>query len=179
MDYPVLNQAPNIAQGVVPGYLSADGKFVPVSAATPIPVTGGESGVVTANGIGAVDDPKVIDSEDDSSLIQSNKGQLDLQQQILDRLSDDWSYLNLIANGTSAAIVTGTGVVRVMVNKKGASSNVLEIYDNLTGSGTKIATIDTTDRTGLYDYRARFGTGLSVVLGTGTAADVTILYRAD
>lgn len=40
MDYPVLNQAPDIVQGVVPGYLDGDGKFVPASAANPNPVTG-------------------------------------------------------------------------------------------------------------------------------------------
>jgi hypothetical protein len=46
MDYPVLNQAPNVAQGVVPGYLDANGNFIPASAANPLPVSFGRSAAV-------------------------------------------------------------------------------------------------------------------------------------
>lgn len=88
------------------------------------------------------------------------------------------SFLNVAANGTSAAIKTGAGVLLgVSINTKGASANVLTIYDSLTGSGTKIGTFDTTAGPAYIPLNAAFATGLSAVLATGTAADITFVYR--
>ena len=87
-------------------------------------------------------------------------------------------YRNLNANGTTT-VKSGRGVLHsITVNKKGASANIATVYDNTAGSGTVIAVIDTVNmnaQTLLYDLA--FNTGLTVVLATGTAADITITYR--
>lgn len=85
--------------------------------------------------------------------------------------------LNLFANATTL-VKTGEGILHtITINTKGASSNTLKIYDGLTASGTLLATVDTTITvtTLLFDFK--FFTGLCIVIGTGTAADVTIMWR--
>jgi hypothetical protein len=85
-------------------------------------------------------------------------------------------YANLNANGTTT-LKSGKGFLsKVTINTKGASANTLTLYDNTTGSGTKIATIDTTAG-GTLPYDIEFSTGLTAVLATGTAADVTISFK--
>lgn len=87
------------------------------------------------------------------------------------------SYLNVTANTAGTTIKSGQGtLVAVMINTKGASGNVLTMYDNTAASGTKIATIDTTASLTFLPYNAAFGTGLTIVLATGTAADLTFTY---
>jgi len=65
----------------------------------------------------------------------------------------------------------------ITINTKGASANTATVYDNTAGSGTKIATIDTTASVGTLRFDAAFSTGLTIVTATGTAADITVLYR--
>lgn len=87
------------------------------------------------------------------------------------------NFLNVTANTAATTIKTGAGtLVAVMINTKGASGNVLTMYDNTTNSGTKIATIDTTASLTFLPYNAGFSTGLTIVLATGTAADLTFTY---
>lgn len=84
----------------------------------------------------------------------------------------------LAANATTL-VRTGAGVLHgITINTKGASSNTLKIYDGLSASGTLMATIDTTATPGLWEYDMTFTTGLTIVIGTGTAADVTVLWTA-
>lgn len=86
-------------------------------------------------------------------------------------------YANLAANATTV-IQAGAGRLHsVLINTIGATGNVCTIYDNTAGSGTKIATIDTTIAAApprIYDVE--FKTGLTVVIGTGTAADITVTW---
>lgn len=85
---------------------------------------------------------------------------------------------NLTSNALTNAIKSGPGVLHsVTINKKGASSNLLVLYDSLTASGTPFATIDTTLGQATLIYDAAFNTGLSTNMITGTAADVTLTYR--
>ena len=57
-------------------------------------------------------------------------------------------------------------------------ANTATVYDNTAGSGTKIATIDTTlGRAVALILDVAFATGLTVVTATGTAADLTVAYR--
>ena len=87
------------------------------------------------------------------------------------------SFTHISANGTSAAIKTGAGVlVSATVNTAGAAANVLTLYDSLTGTGTVIAVIDAT-AIGQRLSNLKFTTGLSAVLATGTAADITLVWR--
>jgi hypothetical protein len=85
-------------------------------------------------------------------------------------------YQNLSANGTTT-IKSGEGVLHaIAINTKGATGNTATIYDNTSGSGTKIATIDTTSQIQTLLYDINFTTGLTVVLASGTAADITVSY---
>lgn len=87
-----------------------------------------------------------------------------------------FNYTNLAANATTV-IRTGPGILHaITVNTQGASSNVLTVYDNTAGSGTKIATIDSTVDYGTLLYDVTFSTGLTIVIGTGTAADITVSW---
>lgn len=86
------------------------------------------------------------------------------------------AFSNLAANATTTLKI-GKGWLRgVTINTKGASANTLTIYDNTAGSGTKIATIDTTVG-GEFNYDLQFNTGLTVVMATGTAADITVTWK--
>lgn len=88
-----------------------------------------------------------------------------------------FSPLNLLANATTL-VKTGEGVLHhITINTKGASSNTLKIYDGLTAAGTLLATVDTTIGVGTFLYDMKFLTGLTVVMATGTPADITIMYR--
>lgn len=87
------------------------------------------------------------------------------------------AYLNITANTAGTTVKTGQGtLVAVMINTKGASGNVVTFYDNTAASGTKIATIDTTSSLTYLPYNAAFTIGLTVVMATGTPADITLMY---
>lgn len=86
------------------------------------------------------------------------------------------SFVNLSGNATTM-LKSGRGWLRgVTINKAGASANTLTIYDNTAGSGTKIATLDTTAGT-TFNYDLQFNVGLTVVMATGTAADITVTWK--
>lgn len=86
------------------------------------------------------------------------------------------SFKNIAANGTTVAKAAPGNLISLTINTKGASANVVTIYDSLTASGTKIATIDSTVTYGTLLFNVTCAVGLTVVLGTGTAADVTVVY---
>jgi hypothetical protein len=84
-----------------------------------------------------------------------------------------------VASGLATTIVKAApGTLnRVIINQKGASSNLLTLYDNPTaGSGTVIAIIDSTAGVGALVYNCQFKTGLTAVSATGTGADFTIIW---
>ena len=84
-------------------------------------------------------------------------------------------YRHIAANGTLLC-KSGAGVLRrIVINKKGTGANTLTVYDSLTGSGTIVAVIDTTINPGVWEFGLAFTTGLTVVLATATAADLTVV----
>jgi hypothetical protein len=86
------------------------------------------------------------------------------------------NYSNLTANGTTT-IKSGPGLLHtITINTKGASSNTATVYDNTSGSGTKIATIDTTAQVQTLLFDIAFTTGLTIVVASGTAGDLTVTY---
>lgn len=100
------------------------------------------------------------------------------EDQTLDRLktTPSYSYRNLAANATTT-VKSGAGVLHaIVVNTAGGSANTCTIYDNTAGSGTKIGTINTTAFVTAWVYNAAFATGLTIVMATGTAADITVVY---
>jgi len=93
-------------------------------------------------------------------------------------LESPGQFTNVAAGTATTTIKSGTGIlIGISINTKGATGNTLTIYDNTAGSGTKIATIDTTVQAGLYLYRLKFVTGLTCVSATGTGADYTAIYQ--
>lgn len=87
-----------------------------------------------------------------------------------------YSFSNLAANATTT-VKSGAGLLRsITINTKGASSNTITVYDNTAASGTKIATIDSTVTYGTLLYDLSFATGLTIIIATGTAPDITVSY---
>lgn len=81
-----------------------------------------------------------------------------------------------ISANSTVVCKTGFGVFQaVVINKVGASANVATVYDALTATGTPIATIDTTAAVGTLVYNVIVRTGVTVVVGTGTAANLTVI----
>lgn len=87
-----------------------------------------------------------------------------------------YSFGNLDSNATTT-LKTGTGTLHtVTINTRGVTSTVV-LYDNIAGSGTKIATIDTTLNMTSFVFDAAFSTGITAVTTGGTPADLTVTYR--
>lgn len=70
---------------------------------------------------------------------------------------------------------------RIVVNKKGASSNVAVLYDSNETLGKnselKKGTIDTTDKVTSIEYGLIMVNGIFLDVNTGTAPDLTIIYK--
>jgi len=88
-----------------------------------------------------------------------------------------YNYAHISTNATTV-VDNRPGVLgTICVNTKGASANVLAVYDNASAaSGTVIATLDTTSL-GCYTYNVTAKLGITVLTATGTAADVTVAWR--
>jgi len=87
------------------------------------------------------------------------------------------SFSNISALGTTN-VKSGAGILRrIVINTKGAGSNILTVYNNTAGSGTIIATIDTSDKISNIEYGLSFSVGLTIVNATGTSANVTVIYE--
>lgn len=89
------------------------------------------------------------------------------------------SWRRIAANQSVTNIKNSAGILhKVIINTKGASSNVLSLYDTATNTtGTPIAVIDTTGSTQCFVYDLGFTNGIAAGLTTGAAADITIVYR--
>lgn len=90
--------------------------------------------------------------------------------------SGAFNYAHINANGTTT-IKSGPGMLGALsINTKGASSNTITIYDSTTGSGTVIAVIDSTSQVFTFPFEVNFANGLTVVVASGTAPDITISW---
>ena len=83
-----------------------------------------------------------------------------------------------ITTATTTLVRTGAGILERVICNKAVLSGTITIYDGLSASGTKLATIThpATLLQNQYElnYGVRFGTGLTIV--TGQADDLTIVY---
>jgi len=72
-------------------------------------------------------------------------------------------------------------LVRVIVNTKGGSSNTATIYDSNETLGANTSylkgKIDTTANVGSIECGYPMFNGIYIVIATGTAADLTIVYK--
>lgn len=87
------------------------------------------------------------------------------------------SYKHISANTGGVAVCANACVLkRVTINTKGATSNLLTLFDNPSAaSGNVIAAIDTTTGVDSLEYDVQCLTGLFAVLAAGTPADLTIV----
>lgn len=89
-----------------------------------------------------------------------------------------YQKLHVAAGTSTTTALTGAGVLHaVCVNTKGASSNLLTVYDSLAASGTVIGILDDVTFTGCMVYDVGVGIGITVASAAGTGADLTIVYR--
>lgn len=88
------------------------------------------------------------------------------------------SFSHITTNTTTVVKATAGILHKVIINTKGATANVLTLYNDTTGgTANAIAVIDTTTGVDNIDYDLGFSNGLQAVTATGTAADITIVYR--
>ncbi len=88
-----------------------------------------------------------------------------------------WLYAHIAALSAGAAIKAKPGTLHtITINTKGATSNLLTVYDSLSAVAPIIAAIDTTVTYGTLTFDIDFTTGLYYVLAAGTAADITVTY---
>lgn len=85
------------------------------------------------------------------------------------------AFVNLTGSGTTTVKSGAGSLASITVNTKGSGSSSIVIYDSLTGSGTKIGTIDSLNLSGQFVYNVGFATGLTLVITGGP--DITVSYR--
>lgn len=101
---------------------------------------------------------------------------VDVVQPVVIQLATS-GYAYLHANGTTT-VKTGAGVLRrIVIGSTGSILNTLTVYDNTTATGSIIALIDTTLQRGSLDFEVNFTTGLTLVLASGTAAHITVIFE--
>jgi len=81
---------------------------------------------------------------------------------------------NYIATATTTVIKTGAGVLH-SITVNGGTAGTIIVYDNTAGSGTIIASFDSTNALATYLFDIAFATGLTIV--TGAATKLTVSYR--
>lgn len=86
------------------------------------------------------------------------------------------SYKNITTNTTTVVKAAPGELFSITINSKGATSNIAQVYDNTSATGSPIATIDTTAQIGTLTYNVAMLTGITIVTSAGTAADITVAY---
>lgn len=89
------------------------------------------------------------------------------------KVENRYSYTT-ISTATTTTVKSGAGFLhRIAVT--GGTTGTIVIYDNMAGSGTKIADFDTTNTLASYEFNVSFNTGLTIV--TSAATKLTVSYR--
>ena len=87
------------------------------------------------------------------------------------------NYSNITTAGTST-VKSGAGTLQgVIVNSKGTVASTITMYDNTSGTGSKIGTIDSLNLSGAFPYNVNFLNGLTIVTTGTVAPDITIIYK--
>lgn len=86
------------------------------------------------------------------------------------------TYFNITSNATNT-IKSGAGtLMSITVNNPG-TTEVLTIYDNTAGSGTKIGTVSVGTAIATLTYNVAFTTGLTIISSGAGTGDWTVSYR--
>jgi hypothetical protein len=89
------------------------------------------------------------------------------------KVEQQMSY-QAISTATTTTVKSGSGLLHSIIVTGGTAGTIV-IYDNTSGSGTKIADFDSTNALETYVFNAKFTTGLTIV--TGGATKLTAVYR--
>lgn len=89
-----------------------------------------------------------------------------------------FSYSHITTNA-STQVYTGIGSLHgISINTKGASANTITVYDDTDCSTVPVmGVIDSTSNVQTLIYDIGFNTGLCIKTATGTAPDLTVIYR--
>lgn len=88
----------------------------------------------------------------------------------------NWKYTNINSNTTTAVVLKKATLHAITINKAGAASNTITVYDNTSGTSNVLAVIDGTSAPTTLLYDAQMTSGIRVVTATGTAADITVMW---
>lgn len=72
-----------------------------------------------------------------------------------------------IATATTTAVATGPGTLHTISVQGGVAGTIIA-YDNTAGSGTILASFDSTNALATYTFDVRFSKGLTIVTSTAT-----------
>ena len=88
------------------------------------------------------------------------------------------SSTHLNANATTAINANPGFLHTITINTAGAAANTITVYDHPSGVGNVLAVIDSVavGKT-TYVFDCKFLLGLTIVIATGTAADITVTWR--
>jgi hypothetical protein len=88
-----------------------------------------------------------------------------------------YAFLN-VSTVTTTTVKTGAATLSaISINTKGTVASTITVYDSLSGSGTKIATLDSLNLSGSFIFNVACTLGITVV-STGTVApDFTVVYK--
>lgn len=85
-------------------------------------------------------------------------------------------FVNYSTNQTLTAVKVGAGTLKsIVVNAKGTTASVINIYDSNAAATTPIATIDSLNLSGTFTFDLDFSNGLTVS-STG-APNFTVIYK--
>jgi hypothetical protein len=183
MDYPVSGKSPNVAAGVVPHAIDADGKAVPIQQGTAGAPAGGVQSVQEVGTLldvmGDLADDPVSDPEAVAASIAS------LLRGVLDRMADDTptpvvqsgTPTYITTNATTAVRTSAGKLHRLVVSAAGASSNTVRIYDANNDTTGPIAEF-TNIAVGVYELMCDMANGITVVTATGTAPKMAVVSSA-
>jgi hypothetical protein len=86
-------------------------------------------------------------------------------------------FKNITTDATFAALKSGPGVLHTICVNTPAATETITVYDSLTATGTKIATLTEFASTNpCLTYDANFTTGLTIVTATA-AGDITVTWQ--
>jgi hypothetical protein len=88
-----------------------------------------------------------------------------------------YSFVNITTATTTVVKATAGRLHSVTINSKGTVSSLVTIYNNTSAAGTKVATIDSLNLSGVYVFDADCTTGITVVTTGTVAPDITVLYK--
>jgi hypothetical protein len=89
------------------------------------------------------------------------------------KVEQQMSY-QAVSTATTTTVKSGSGLLHSIIVTGGTAGTIV-IYDNTAGSGTVIASFDSTNALETYVFNCKFSTGLTIV--TGSATKVTAIYR--